>query len=239
MESSLSRTLRLQLRRSTRVPRARGGRAHGGGQKGAVGRQQKAEGQGGSPPSTVWTRVRGEKTCTFRINIVPRSHKEKGRSSRVVWRGAGAEDRTRIRGRTSSLSSVVAVVDFTASEGAALLSSRTIVVSLPFLLHVLSPLPPSTSSSSSSLSSVTGPQRRALSRKRRHFNTTHAAVGDNTYPSLARRPVIRECLARDAPKRVFARSAKYRSHDSTDVKSAEPNLRLARCRREVTEEITE
>lgn len=94
-----------------------GRRAHGGGQKGAVGRQQKAEGQGGSPPSTVWTRVRGEKTCTFRINIVPRSHKEKGRSSRVVWRGAGAEDRTRIRGRTSSLSSVVAVVDFTASEG--------------------------------------------------------------------------------------------------------------------------
>lgn len=63
---------------------------------------------------------------------------------------------------------------------------------------------------------VTGPQRRALSRKRRHFNTTHAAVGDNTYPSLARRPIIRERLARDAPTHVFAQSAKYRFHDSTE-----------------------
>lgn len=93
-----------------------------------------------------------------------------------MWRGAGAEDRTRIRGRTSSLSSVVAVVDFTASEGAALLSSRTIVVSLPFLLHVLSPLPPS---SPFSLSAVTGPQ-----------SVVHCLVNAGTLTQLTQRSAI-------------------------------------------------
>lgn len=92
-------------------------------------RAEAARGRSGTGEDRrCWTRARGEKTRTFRINIVPRSRKEKGRSPLATVRAA--EDRTRIRGRTralflSSLSSLVAIVDFTVSEGR--LSSQTIV----------------------------------------------------------------------------------------------------------------
>lgn len=106
--------------------------------------------------------VREEKTRTFRINIVPRSRKEKGRSSdarekrRGLHQDSGNNEPSSLSLCLSfSLSSVVAItVDFTASEGGSLFSNDRRRPSA-----LLSPPP-----------LFQSPSSRALSRKSRHFN---------------------------------------------------------------------
>lgn len=101
-------------------------------------------------------RARGEKTHTFRINIVPRSRKEKGRST--------ARSTARIApgfGEELPLPSVVAVMDFTAppppEDGTLAPLERSSTVVPLFLAYYSGP-----------------PSCHALSRKRRHFGTTRA-----------------------------------------------------------------
>lgn len=98
--------------------------------------------------------ARGEKTHTFRINIVPRSRKEKGRSTERIAPGFGEELPLHVgRGRRG----------FHGLRGctlAPLERSSTVVPPSRLLLRL------------------------PLSRKSRHLNTTRAAVSDNTYPLL-------------------------------------------------------